>query len=358
MFTRRTLAVALLCALPVLPAFAAEEAAAPTIKWVVPWKPGTTLQYATEDTTRETQGEKVDYTRATSNATVKVTQASADGYVQTWSWGAGTYDVLEGDKSQEALMRAFGLAFKDISIEVDLNKEGNFTRMRNIADVAPRMRTALRAVLHPMVEDNVAKIEGAAQRETKRKEMQANIDGLADRISAPAVLEGLLTRNIQSYNGFVGVDLEPDMEYAMDVELPNPLGGANFPAKLAVSLSVSDDQPDDIFVAFVQTLDAEKAEPALIATGEALLGKKLTAEQLKEELDLAVQDEGMFLVHVPTGVIEMFESKRTTKINDKLKVERLRMRLTNGEHAHEWAEEQATDKQATEAGDANAEGEA
>jgi hypothetical protein len=346
---RRTLAVALLCALPVLPAFAADEAAAtPTIKWVNPWKAGTTLTYATEDTTRETQAGKTDHSRSTSNATVKVTQASTTGFVQVWSWDEGTYDVLEGDKSKEAQMRALGAAFKDVVLEVDLDKDGNYARARNIADIAPRMRTALRAMLLPTIDAEAAKIEDAGKREEKRKELKANIDGIADRIVAPAVLEGLLTRNIQTYNGFVGIDLEPDQEYGLQTQLPNPLGGQPFPATLAVSLSVSEDDPDDIFVGFVQAIDPEKSEAALIAAGEAILGKKLTEAQLKEELNFSVEDEGFFVVHLSTGVVEMFETKRTTKINDKLKVERHRMRLTNGEHEHEWVDEQGQAGAATE----------
>jgi hypothetical protein len=213
------------------------------------------------------------------------------------------------------------------------------------------MRTAFRAALAAVIDKEVAKIDEAARRDARRKEMQTIIDGLADRISAPPVLEALITRNIASYNNFVGLDIEPDMEYTLDVELPNPFGGPNFPAKLVVSLSVSEDDPDDIFVAFSQTIDAEKAEAALVAAGEALLGTKLTAEEAKKELNLSVEDEGLFVVNLPTGVVEMFESKRTTKVEDKLKIERHRMRLTNGEHEHVWTDEQ-------EGAEAQAEGDA
>jgi len=95
-----------------------------------------------------------------------------------------------------------------------------------------------------------------------------------------------------------------------------------------------------VFVAFEQTVDSVKGAKALAAMAASLIG-----EEHKEKLEdvvksIELKDEGMFVVHRPTGVIEMFEATRTTKAAGRDKVERSRMRLTNGEHEHVWTDEQ------------------
>jgi hypothetical protein len=166
------------------------------------------------------------------------------------------------------------------------------------------------------------------------------VDPVLQTMFAPAVLEAMISRELQAYNGFVGIELEPDQAYEIETELPNPAGGPGFPAKLTFSLSVSKDDPDDLFVAYDQVVDSKKAVAGVLALGEAMVGAKIDNTG-KDKIDtIDIRDEGMFLVHRPTGVIEMFETTRTTKIGDSLKVERSRMRLTNGEHAHTWRDEE------------------
>ena len=55
--------------------------------------------------------------------------------------------------------------------------------------------------------------------------------------------------------------------------------------------------------------------------------------------EMSVVDAGIFVVHRPTGVAEMFESTRTVKFGERSKVERNRLRLLNGAHEHVWTDE-------------------
>lgn len=337
MSLRRTLAVALLCAQPLSFAFAAEEAEAPTVKWVSPWKRGTMLEYAWEDLTTNNLGKR-ERTRSTSKATVRITKASKDGFVQAWSWRDSAYVVEEGDKGREAAMREFVAAMGDVTLEVELDGESNYSRTRNLAEIAPRLRQAMRPLVLAGAEGNLAKISDAAKREETRKTAMSQAEAVVDRMLAPAVLETLLTRNIQWYNAFTGIDIEPDQNYEAKIELANPIGGAPIPVTITFSLSVSEDDPDDLFVVFEQRIDRENGGAAVTALIEGLLGTTLPKGQKK--LELSIVDEGLFIVHRPSGVVEMFEASRTAQLGDKNKVERHRLRLTNGEHDHVWRDEQ------------------
>ena len=116
--------------------------------------------------------------------------------------------------------------------------------------------------------------------------------------------------------------------------MPNPAGGAGIPVTVTFSLSLSEEDPDDMYVVFEQTIDREHGGEAVAAIAESLLGSKLSAGQ--SPVDVSVIDQGMFVVHRPTGVPEMFEATRTVKLGDKQKIERLRLRLLNGKHDHQW----------------------
>ena len=87
---RRTLVVALLSALPMLSAAAADATApAPeTIKWVLPWKDGVSLTYAEDHATTDETKPQRERSRSTSNTVIRITESSADGFVQTWT-GSG-----------------------------------------------------------------------------------------------------------------------------------------------------------------------------------------------------------------------------------------------------------------------------
>ncbi|MCC8362822.1 hypothetical protein LK996_06995 [Lysobacter sp. A6] len=351
MLNRRALAVALLCALPVLPAFAEEAAPAPTVKWVIPWKAGMELKYATESNEVEVRDGKRQHERTRSNDTMRLTQATADGFQQTWTSADPQFDVLEGDKAMEGLARETFAKVGDLEVVVALDKDGNYARIENIDALSKFMREAMR----PLASQGLAK--QGDMNESDRQEAAEMVDGILDRMTQPAVVEAMIGRDLQWYNGFVGIDIEPDTDYGVETELPNPMGGPAFPAKLTFSLSVSEDDPDDLFVAFEQTIDPVKGAKALAAMAATLVG-----EEHKDGLDdviksIEVKDEGLFVVHRPTGVIEMFETTRTTKVAGRDKVERNRMRLTNGDHAHEWVDEQEGTEAEAKA-EAKAEGDA
>lgn len=340
MLSRRAVAAALLCALPAASAFAMEEEAAPvpTVEWVLPWKAGTSLVYAMEDTTRQVQGDKREHSRNSATATVRIEQASPEGFVQSWTGTGSRYEVLEGDRSDEALMQQFGKAFDGVVLEVELDAAGNYARTRNIAELASRVRGAILAGAEPGIDGELAKMDAASRDEARGKAME-RLQGIVDRMTAPAVLETMLTRNIQWYNGFVGIDIEPDQAYELVRELPNPFGGPAFPATLTFSLAVSEDDPDDVFVTFDQSIDPEKGKAAVIAATKALVGQDFPEDAMKD-LAFSLHDEGLFVVHRPTGTVEMFEAIRTTRFGDREKVERHRLRLTNGEHEHAWRDEE------------------
>ncbi|WP_197426995.1 hypothetical protein [Noviluteimonas gilva] len=344
---RRTLVVALLCALPMLSAAAAEEAAkAPeTIKWILPWKDGVSLTYAVESTSNDGTTDTPQSTRMTGTDVVRITESSPEGFLQTWTSSGGKFEIQASNQVAQAQMQAFADALKDLPVAAQLDAAGNFMKLRNMDVIVPRFQSALRPLFKNMLDAELAKITDEKARAKKQAEAMPLLDRITDTITSPAMIEGLIAGNISWYNGFVGIDVEPDAEYGLDVELPNAAGGPPIPARLTYSLSVSPDDPDDLYVVFLQAADSEKAQDALRESANRLVDGKISKEALAE-VDVGIKDEGLFVVHRPTGVVEMFETTRTTTVHGKEKTQRTRMRLLDGDHDHVWKDEDTDAPQA------------
>jgi hypothetical protein len=334
---KRSMLIAALLALPCM------AAAAETIRWPVPWSAMPTLVYETERLDREDKAGTHEATRSADITEISVSQAREDGFRQRWRSEGATFEVLEGDKTMEAPMRDAMQAFAGMPLEVELDAAGQYTRLHDVEALAARFREAMGPVVHAGIDAQLATLDAPVQ-EKARTEALAQVDAMLDRMAAPAMVEAMLSRVLQTYNGFVGVDLEPGQWYELETELPNPLGGPAFPAKLQVMLTPSNDEADDVWLEWNQRIDPVKGAAAIWALAEKLVGQEIPAEARKDlpkEVDF--HDEGVFLFRRSTGVIEMFETVRTVKLADTAKVERQRMRLTSGDHVHEWVPDDAGD---------------
>jgi hypothetical protein len=234
-------------------------------------------------------------------------------------------------------MRQAIASLVDVPLEVTLDKDANYAGLRNREAIVARLHKALRPLLAFGAEAELSQIDDTTKRDAARKDAHATVDATMASVFSPGIVEGLVGRTPQTYNGFVGIDLEPDQAYELETELPNPLGGAPFPAKLTLSLSVSKEDPDDMFVAWDQAIDGRRVGEASAAIAEKLGAKPADAGATPANVD--IRDEGLFLVHRPSGVIEMFETTRTTTSEGYARVERTRMRLLDGEHEHVWRDE-------------------
>jgi len=332
------LAAAVLCVLSV-PAFAADDVAAdaPKVKWVLPWKADTALTYEVEDLESQTGEGKSTRYRITSTEHVAIEEAGKDGFVQTWTSENARLEMLEGDSVLRSMMdqaQAGAKALEGTALEVQLDNEGTYKGLRNLDAVTKRLRAAMAPMMLIAGEAQVAKIVDAKERDAARAKTKADMDGVLDRVFTPAMVEGMVTRNIQGYLSFHGIELEPEQAYELDTELPNALGGAPFPARMQLSMSVDEEDPEDLYVSYDVTVDPEAVARAATGVVEKFAGNALDGKQLVKKIDMT--DAGLFVVHRRTGVVEMYETTRTTKAEGTTKVERHRMRLVDNEHGHYW----------------------
>lgn len=329
-------------------AFAAEPERE-KIKLPLPWKQGEVLRYETERVKTETAPGKREKSVGTSKAAIETLEAGKEGFVQRWSWSESKEEVLEGDESMEAVMAEATAELEKIALIVEMNADGNYSRVRNLPEIGQRMVAVMRPMLVGQVDDEMKKQAAAmddAQRGKARAEAVARLDGFLQRFTEPQVLENLLTKEIQNVLAFAGAELENDQAYEIDTELGNPTGGAAFPAKLTFGLYEDEEEPEDIWLEWTLEIDPVKGANAVWDTVERMYGRKIGDAERKElPAEVSIVDKGFMVFERSTGVPELYQNVRTTKLGENANYERNRMRLLDRGHGHVWLEQnpQATD---------------
>jgi hypothetical protein len=169
----------------------AAEPEAKKIKLPVPWKQGEALHYETERVKTATAPGKREKSVATSKGTVTTLEADKDGYLQQWSWSESKEDVLEGDKSMQAAMAEASTELEKIALVVEMDAEGHYSRLRNVADIGQKMLGVMRPVLLKQVDDELQKQAAtldATQRAKARQESVDRLDAFLKRFTEQRVL--------------------------------------------------------------------------------------------------------------------------------------------------------------------------
>lgn len=325
---------------------ASGKAAAPAgdvIAWVLPWREGMELRYATSDDEVGENAAGRSHTRTRGTETVRIVEAGKDGFLQRWTFSGGRHEVLEGDAAGAEIMQGMIDSLADLTLDVELDAGGSYAGIRNLAAIRERMRPAMRTAMAAgfeaaAVADADADADPAAQALARAAALE-QVDAIVERFLAPDVLEALLSEDAIQYNDFVGVELEDGRHHEVDIELDNPLAGGTLPARVGFAAYVREAEPDDVFLEWTSRLDPEKAAEAAAVFAGKLYEEGMTEAIRKGVPELSIIDEGVVLFRRSTGVVELLEATRTVRAAGELKVERRRMRLLDGDHDHGWADD-------------------
>lgn len=344
---RRVRLMLLPLALACGPAFAEVPEAKPkgeaeVIALPLPWTAGQVLRYDTEQSESKQRAQVRERTRTSSTTEVTTVAAGKDGFVQHWRGYGTRVEVLEGASALSAALEQASTQLEDLALVVDMDAQGTYRALSNRDEVVRRMREVLRPVLASAFASEVEKAAAALDAQTRKARVDgipAQVELLLGRLTEPRLLEQMLTSEIQTVLNFSGAQLEDNQSYELETELENPTGGLPFPAKLTFGLYVDANQADDVWLEWTLAIDPEKGAAAVWETVERMYGATFSAEE-KTLLprQVSIVDKGFLLFHRPSGLPEMFENERITRVADVESSKRHRMRLVDNPHGHVWKE--------------------
>jgi hypothetical protein len=245
---------------------------------------------------RENSAQPQQNGKSTTRVNLLVVSSSADGSVIEWVPGATVFDNPQA--ASNPLVGFASQALRDIRFQLNLNADGELLGVANQAEVAPRLKTVVDAVVRDL----------AARMPEDQRQGFLNLIG---QVLSVDVLIASATRDAATYLGLNGAALSVGQSVVVDIEQPSPLGGDPLPAKFRVRMESA--TPDVASLKTTTTYDPA----ALMRLTRSLAkqaGSPIPPEQFINLPPIQMSDEGSFVFDRKRGLM------REVKVNRRIAV--------------------------------------
>ena len=247
--------------------------------------------------------------KSTTRVNVLVLSSSADGSVIEWVPGATVFDNPE--VARDPLLGFASQALRDIRFQLNLNADGELLGMANQAEVAPRLKTVVDAVIRDL----------AARMPENQRQGFLNLIG---QVLSVDVLIASATREAATYLGLNGASLAVGQAVDVDLEQPSPLGGGPIPAKFRVRLESA-------------TVDTASLKTTTTYDGAALMrltqslakqaGKPIPPDELAKLPPMQMADEGTYVFDRKRGLMREARVNRRVAVGPNRRLDAWEIRL-------------------------------
>ena len=243
---------------------------------------------------RENSAQPQQNGKSTTRVDVRVLSSGADGSLIEWVPGATVFDNPQ--VAANPLLGFAAQALRDIRFQLNLNADGELQGLANQAEVAPKLKTVVDAVVRQL---------SAQLPEDQRK----NFLNVIGQILSVDVLIASATRDAATYLGLNGAALAVGEETVLDIDQPSPLGGGRIPAKFRVRMESA--TADVASLKTTTTYDAA-ALMRLTQTLAKQAGSPTPPEQFVNLPPMQMSDEGSFVFDRKRGLM------REVKVNRRI----------------------------------------
>ena len=198
-------------------------------------------------------------------------------------------------------------------LKITLSEFGKFVSLDNVAEI----RTS------------VARIIDNELTKTALKSEKALLNVAKNLIEKDQGLEILITKNIKAYLFSFGYNYIENKENTHDLEIPNPFGGANFPATETVKMSDLDENLKTCIVKTSKISEGNALKNAIINVMKQATNQKNAGEienQLKD-LQLEFSESSEHLINYDKGIVNSGFYKRIMNFGVQDRIQLLKFSL-------------------------------
>lgn len=198
-------------------------------------------------------------------------------------------------------------------LKITLSEFGKFVSLDNVAEI----RTS------------VAKIIDNELAKTALKSEKALLNVAKNLIEKDQGLEILITKNIKAYLFSFGYNYIENKENTHDLEIPNPFGGANFPATETVKMSDLDENLKTCIVKTSKISEGNALKNTIINVMKQATNQKNAGEienQLKD-LQLEFSESSEHLINYDKGIVNSGFYKRIMNFGVQDRIQLLKFSL-------------------------------
>ena len=328
----------LLAAAPVF-ANAAEQ-----VRWPVTGKPGDVATYDTESVVRDIENGASSTRRTTDHTDVRIDEAGAAGYAQTWVTRDSRIEAVQGDRSMVDAIAPLLDKLDGMKVRIELDRNGHYRRVSNLQALVDKVRAEMLPIfianlpnMFKNADPKISKVDREAAIRIAQDSLKASMDSI---ITANSV-ETMANAQPKTMTAFVGKTLEVGKRYRDAEPMDSPNEGMSLPASREYTLSLVDGAPDLARIRWSQTLDATGDPKALWALVDELTDGETKADVRKARpADLTLRRDGVLVFRRDTGAVDMLETTEVSRYGAAHdEHERYRMRRSGSTRT--WAQEDA-----------------
>lgn len=297
----------------------AAQAEGRKVTWPLPWRAGVVLEYDQSFESVDRKGDATVAVKGTDVVRISIERADTEGFVQRWVSTDPKLDVTQLPAEMRAVMTSTVEAFKGLALDVRLDSEGAYQGLLNLAELQPRYRDAMLAMM-----TRTLSLGG----KPPRPEDAAMVTRMVEMITAPAVVENQLAEEPVAYNFVAGGGLSMDTEYEYEDEGTSPLGGKSIGMVNTLSLRQADD-PDLYEVHWRVVPDARQTAAMVEQFVRDMFKdqKDMPASAIEKSLaglsrDAEFSTSVTYLVDKASGIVERMESVQVKRFGSKNETER------------------------------------
>lgn len=248
------------------------------------------------------EGARVDG-GSTSFVEVETIEASEEGTLLLWKWGAAETD--DPAMMQNPIMKAAVSAMEGLDYEIELSAAGEFVGLRNEQDVLDRLGEMATAV--------EGQIAAAIPEGPQRDQV---IGALRQILSGPVLMQSA-TKQVELFFAMADVELGTDETVTFPYSQPAPSGVGEFSGEITISIAELDRENSIVHIDWLNNMDDEA-----VAVMMAPMLKALSTQIPEGETpQLTLTDRSRYEVDLTNGWARSVRHVRTIEGGPKKRID-------------------------------------
>lgn len=238
---------------------------------------------------------------------LKVVEADKDGYVLSWTISESTVDGARSPE-QDADLAQMRKSIEGWNVLLDLDGSGNLRGVRNWREIKAKAESFNDTLLR------------SREFQTLQPKAQSKFRSqLNSSVATREQIEAICTREARAFLAPIGLDFKSGRPIQYEAQLPNPRGGAPFPAHARFQVTTIDPSSGRAIVEWHQVVDPKAARQGL---GESIsrLGRNLGRPPSPGNSDpyksMKITDECRYLMDMRSGWVDDMKQVRLIRNPD------------------------------------------
>ncbi len=262
--------------------------------FVAYWNNGDEKKYHISRTEEKfSDGEATKITSSSYDVLLKVLDSTDNGFQMEWTY----LNMKTG--GQGPLATALAQMNEGLKVIYTVDEMGTFGEVKNIKEIQEYIIRSFRA------------IKNSSKNDTG---VRAMLQELEKTLQSRVAIENVVIKDIQLFHVPYGAEYYTTQKMQREVELPNALGGAPFPASLTFELSKLNPESDYAQMVMNQEIDKVKGMAAIRDFVMKLVssnGTKVENNDLPSQID--IKDHTEFDIVLSSGWLSKIHYKRIVK---------------------------------------------